>query len=383
MLAPFRFASVKPGEPGLLFRTPSGSQSSQDYSPSASPLVDSPVPSGALFYHGPPLPGPAFRTHIFMKCMCAYFFFALFFLFPVSACAQCKDRLCSNIQNILDAALMDFRGYTAHTVPLSDVSTESTKVPCSMNTWANNVHMLICYAQVALSNATNWYADAMDAFKFLNPSWHFNIKTPGDNRYVDAGPPDCEPTPTEGPYIGQCPLHLEISKQPDGSAKIYLIVNSLTSPYLHHHSLLSSTPAKPAQSAPTGVNLVGTSGCDEFCQALKKAFEARTDNFAGVPPTKLPGAKDCLVKNASAGSVTFVCYWQEVSASAGENRFHDLVARLQILVPSDWASHQENELDEQTGAPLIVWHADEPGAKHGVRVYLSADAVALHITAWK
>jgi hypothetical protein len=58
------------------------------------------------------------------------------------------------------------------------------------------------------------------------------------------------------------------------------------------------------------------------------------------------------------------------------NRFHDLVARLQILVPSDWASHQENELDEQTGAPPIAWHADEPGAKHGVRVYLSADAVA-------
>jgi hypothetical protein len=345
------------------------------------PLIDRRVPSGAPFYDGPPFPGPAFRIHIYMKRM--YPFFALLFLLPVSARAQCKDQLCYNIQNILDAALVDFRGYIAHTVPLSDASTQSTKVPCSMNTWANNVPMLICYAQVPLSNATNWYADAMDGFKSLNPSWHFNIKTPGDNRYVDGGPPDCEPTSTEGPYIGQCPVHLEISKQPDGSAKIYLIVNSLTSPYLHHHSLLSPTPATPAQSAPTGVNVGASSGCDEFCQALKKAFEARATNFSGVPPDKLPGAKDCLVKNASADGATFICYWQEASASAAESRFHDLVARLQILVPSDWSSHQGNELDEQTGASVTAWHADEPGGKHAVRVYLSADAVALHITARK
>jgi hypothetical protein len=321
-----------------------------------------------------------------MKRTDAYFVFALFFLVPVSAGAQCKEQVCSRIENILDAAAIDFRAYRSHTDPLPDVSSESTKVPCSMSTWANNVPMLICYAQVPLANATNWYTRAMDALKLVNPSWHFNIKTPGDDRYVDAGPPDCEPTPTEGPYIGQCPLHLEVSKQPEGSAKIYLIVNSLSSSYLHHHTLLSPTPAKPAQSAPAGVSVVGSGGCDEFCQALKKAFEARTTNFAGPPPNKLPGAKDCLVKNVSASSdvgAKFVCYWREVSASAGENRFRDLVARLQILVPSDWSSHQENELDEQTGAPLMAWHADEPGAKHSVRVYLSADAVALHITAWK
>ena len=123
---------------------------------------------------------------------------------------------------------------------------------------------------------------------------------------------------------------------------------------------------------------------DEFCQALKKAFEARTTNFAGAPPAKLPGAKDCLVKKVSAtadAGSKFICYWQEASASAGETRFRDLVARLQILLPSDWSSHQENELDEQTGAPLIAWRADGPGAKYDVRVYVSAEAVALHITA--
>ena len=327
-----------------------------------------------------------FGVHIHMKRTYAYFLFAPFFLLPVSARAQCKDQLCSNVQNILDSAAVDFRGYTAHTIPLPEVSTESTKVPCAMSTWANNVPMLICYAQVPLGNATNWYARAIEALKLSSPSWHFTIKTPGDNRYVDAGPPDCEPTPTEGPYIGQCPLHLEVSKQPDGSAKIYLIVNSFISPYLLHHTPLSRTPAKPAQSAPEGVSPSATTGCDEFCQALKKAFEARTTNFAGAPPAKLPGAKDCLVKKVSAtadAGSKFICYWQEASASAGETRFRDLVARLQILLPSDWSSHQENELDEQTGAPLIAWRADEPGAKYDVRVYVSAEAVALHITARK
>ena len=313
-----------------------------------------------------------------------YFFFLLICLLPVSVRAQCKDQLCSSIQDILDSATIDFRGYAAHTVRVPEVSTESTKVSCATNTWANNVPMLICFAQVPLGNATNWYTRTLDALKFLNPSWYFDVKAPGDSRYVDAGPPDCEPTPTEGPYIGQCPLRLELSKQLDGSAKIYLVVNSFSSPYLVHHTLLSPTPAKPKQPAQAGVSLAGASGCDEFCRGLKKAFEARA-NFAAATPNTLPGAKDCLVKKVSATTdgLTFVCYWQEGSTSAGETRFRDLVARLQILLPSDWSSHQENELDEQTGVPLTVWYADEPGAKHEVRVYLSTDAVALHITALK
>ena len=318
----------------------------------------------------------------------ALVFLALLWLFPIPGRSQCKDQLCSNLQNILDSASVDFRGYIAHTIPLPDVSTESAKVPCSTSTWANNVPMSICYAQVPLVSATAWYARTLAALKLLNPTWLFTIKSPADNRYVDAGPPDCEPTPTEGPYIGQCPLHLEISKQPDGSAKLYLIVNSFTSPYLLHHTLLSPTPAKPSQSAPIGVSANGISGCDEFCQSLKRAFEARANDFAGAPPARLPGAKDCLVKavksSPSVDAVTqFVCYWQESSTSAGEARFRDLVAHLQILVPSDWSTHEEKEMDEQTGAPLTAWHADEPGTKHHVRVYLAADSVGLHITSWK
>jgi len=313
-------------------------------------------------------------------------FLSLLFLLPPPAFAQCqvKDQLCASLEEILDAASIDFRGYLSHTLPLPQVSTDSTKVPCSTSTWANNVPMFICYAQVPLNSATVWYTRVMDYLKPLAPSWNFTVKAPGENRYVDAGPANCEPTPTEGPYIGQCPLHLELAKQADSSAKIYLVVNSISSPYLLRHTLLSPTPAKSPQSAPLGVNLGGSAGCDEFCQALKKAFEARATGFAGAPPSKLPGAKDCLIKKGPGDlDVRFVCYWQEVSASAAETRFRDLVARLQILVPSDWSSHQDMEPDEQTGAPLTAWFTGEPSRGNEIHVYAAGDSVGLHITSPK
>jgi hypothetical protein len=317
----------------------------------------------------------------------------LFALLPIPASAQCKDQLCSSVQNILDAAVVDFRGYQSHASALPDVSTENTKVPCQMTTWANNVPMCICYAQVPFANGANWYTRTMDALKSLNPSWHFAVNSPGVDRYVDAGPPDCEITPTEGPYIGQCPLHLQVAKQSDGSARLYLMMNSLSSPYLMHHS--SPSPSKPTPSAPSAVG----GGCDDFCQSLKKAFEARMSGFKDIHTAnsnagtsaatlKLAGAKECMVNpikvSPSVDSGTqFVCYWQEASGSATEVRFRDLVSRLQVLVPSDWSTHPENELDEQTGATLTAWRAVEPGNKHDVRVYLYGDSVGLHITAWK
>ena len=317
----------------------------------------------------------------------------LFTLLPVRAAAQCKDQLCSSVQNILDAALIDFRGYRAHTTEVPEISTPNAKVPCQITTWANNVPMCICYAQVPFASGAEWYARTLDAVKNLNTSWHFNVRSPGDNHYVDAGPPDCEITPTEGPYIGQCPLHLEITKQNDGSAKLYLMMNSLTSPFLLQHIVLpvakSAPPAKPAVAG----------NCDDFCQGLKKAFEARTTGFAEIHPAasdaaatpntlKLAGARDCSVSAIKtspaddAGS-QYVCYWQEASASAADTRFRDLIALLQFLVPSNWAAHQANEVDEESGANLTAWHADEPGNKHDVRVYLSGNFVGLHITAWK
>jgi len=317
----------------------------------------------------------------------------LFALLPVPASAQCKDQLCSNVQNILDAAVIDFRGYQSHESAVPDVSTVETKIPCQLTKWANNVLMCICYAQVPFANGANWYARTMDVLTRLNPSWHFAVNSPGVDHYVDAGPPDCEITPTEGPYIGQCPLHLQVAKQSDGSAKVYLMMNSLSSPFLMHHIALPPTkPTPPAPAAKGG-------GCDDFCQSLKKAFEARVRQFEEVRTAnpnggasegalKLGGAKDCLVNSVKASAsgdsgTQFICYWQDVSASAAEVRFRDLVSRLQVLVPSDWSTRQENELDEPTGANLTAWRAVEPGNKHDVRVYLYSDSVGLHMTAWK
>jgi hypothetical protein len=318
----------------------------------------------------------------------------LFALLPAPAAAQCKDQLCSDVQNVLDAAVIDFRGYRSHTTEVPDISTENAKVPCQMTTWANNVPMCICYAQIPFANGAAWYTRTLDAVKILNPSWHFNVRSPGDNHYVDAGPPDCEITPTEGPYIGQCPLHLEITKQNDGSAKLYLMVNSLSSPFLLHRIVPPAAKPAAGSSAPAVAG-----NCDQFCQGLKKAFEARTSSFEGLHSAgsdagatantlKLAGARDCSVSavksspSADAGT-EYVCYWQESSASAADTRFRDLIALLQFLVPSNWAARQANEVDEQSGANLTAWHADEPGNKHDVRVYLSGNFVGLHITTWK
>ena len=133
--------------------------------------------------------------------------------------------------------------------------------------WANNVPMYICYAQVSSPDSQKWFARTLQALQTLNPAWHFQINSPGDNHYVDAGPLDCEITPAEGPYIGQCPLHLQVEKQSDGTAKVYLWINSLSSPYLLKHA---GAPA--SKTVPPGVE-----GCDDFCQSLKKAFEARVN----------------------------------------------------------------------------------------------------------
>ena len=138
-----------------------------------------------------------------------------------------------------------------------------------------------------------------------------------------------------------------------------------------------------------------TAGCDDFCQNLKKVFEARVGAFAGIRTAKgndevtvrLAGAKQCSVKEAPGSQsnglgTQFVCYWQETSDSAAETRFRDLVSRLQILIPSNWSTHQGNELDDSTGAEITAWYAIEPGSKHDVRVYVSVESVGLHVTAW-
>ena len=313
----------------------------------------------------------------------------LFFgLLPIPSLAQCTDPLCKNLQTILDAAATDFRVYRLNKEVGPDVSIEGTKVPCQPSTWANNVPMYICYAQVPSPDSQKWFARTLQALQSFNPAWHFQINSPGEDHYVDAGPLDCEITPTEGPYLGQCPLHLQVEKQGDGTAKVYLWMNSLSSSYLLKHA---AAPASKTDSP-------SVEGCDDFCQSLKKVFEARANGFGDIrtvksdggttgATVKLVGAKECVVNEAAEPrpnqiGTQFVCYWRETSGSAAAKRFRDLVSRLQVLIPSNWSTHQETEMDDFTGADMTAWHAVEPGGKHDVRVYVSAESVGLHITTW-
>jgi hypothetical protein len=317
----------------------------------------------------------------------------VFPLFPAPVPAQCNEQLCRNLQAILDEAVTDFRGYRANKTSGPDVSIEGTAVPCQLSLWANNVPMYICYAKVPNSDSQKWYARTLQILRGLNPTWQFQISSSGEDHAVDAGPPDCEIPPNDGPHRGQCPLHLQTIKQSDGTSKLYLWLNSLSSPYLLKPP---PPPSKAVSSVAPAAAPSSSAGCDDFCQNLKKVFEARVEAFAGILTAKgndgttgvtvrLAGAKQCIVKEAPGSQfhgngTQFVCYWREISGSAAEARFRDLVSRLQILIPSNWSAHQENELDDSTGAEITAWYAIEPGSKHDVRVYVSVESVGLHIT---
>jgi hypothetical protein len=311
-----------------------------------------------------------------------------FCVLPIPALAQCASPLCQALQNILDAAVTDFREYALDKTGGPEVSVKETKFACQKMAWANNVPMYMCYAQLPLATGRSSYESALAALKSLKPDWQFQINSPNDDHYVYAGPPDCENPPNDGPYIGQCPLHLQAVKQPDGTMKVHFWMNSLSSPYL------VKRPPAPKTAPQTAAN-----DCDDFCQKFKKAFVARMNSFEDIrtarmngqlsdATVKLEGAKECVIKAAREPApnevgTQFVCYWPETSGAEAETRFRDLIARVQAAIPSDWSTRQENESDERTGARTMNWEAIEPGGKHDVRIYLLGDAVGLHITTWR
>jgi len=245
----------------------------------------------------------------------------------------------------------------------------------------------MCYAQVSQLDSQNAYSSMLDALKRLKPAWRFQVSSPDDDHFVRAGPPDCENSPNDGPYAGDCPLQLQTVKQKDGTARLHFWMNSLSSPYL------VKRPPAPKTVPPSSAN-----DCDDFCQNFKKAFAARLNSFDDIrraktneeisdAAVKLEGAKECSVKGAARPAsndigTEFVCHWRENSGSAAETRFRDLISRAQALLPSNWTTRQENESDEDTGAKITKWYAIEPGGKHDVRIYVSGDAVGLHITTW-
>jgi hypothetical protein len=322
-----------------------------------------------------------------LRAFSLFFFVGLFL--PAPGAAQCKNQLCRNLQNILDAAVTDFREYRANRIAVPDVSVAGAKVPCQMTAWANNVPMLICYAQIPYQGVESWYAVALESLRILEPAWPFKIDSPAADHFLDAGPPDCAVADTEGPYLGHCPIHLQATKQNDGTAKVYLWISSLSSPYL-----VDRPPGPPKKTTPAPV--VG--GCDDLCQGLKRAFEARARAFEDLRAAKtsgtvsdatikLTGAAQCVVnrisKSASNDAGTqYLCYWTEASASDADARFRDLVSRLQVLVPSTWAIRQEGQSEELTGIRVTAWLATAPGAKQEVAVYVSSQSVGLHIKSW-
>jgi len=320
----------------------------------------------------------------------AFSILGLSFVLPVAALAQCKDQLCQNLQNILYAAVTDFREYRTNSAAAPDLSIEGAKLPCQMSVWANNVPMYICYAQVPVPSIESWYTSTLADLRMLQPTWQFKITSPDSDHFVDAGLPDCEVPATGGPNRGHCPLHLQITKESDGTAKVYLWMSSLSSPYL-----VNRPPTPPSKAARPTVPV----GCDDLCQGLKKAFEARVNFFKDLRATetndggsnatiKLAGAAECAVnRTTKSGSnevgTRYVCYWSETSTSAADTRFSDLISRFQILVPSNWSIRQEDQPEELTGVKVKAWCAVEPAGKQEVCIYIFGESVGLHIRSWK
>lgn len=317
--------------------------------------------------------------------------------FAVPAFAQCKnqqDRPCWSLQYILYAAETDFREFRGSTPlkprdpritpPNPDLSVGAIHVPCHPDFWlSSEVAVYKCSAEVSAQEAEEWYAKTMADLHELQYLWQFKGESPGAqhyaDHYIDAGPQDCDVVPvattsyggyhwegpyvTAGPYLGQCPLHLQTVRQSDGTARISFWLNSSVNlaqnpaPPSRALELSASAKSEPPQpravpapvatpqpapptaavpATPAAANAetadklraeaaVDTSGersskkyagCDDLCQGLKKVLENRASSFrqlgaaarSSTPskttpladPVKLYGAASCLIHAGSS-----------------------------------------------------------------------------------
>lgn len=278
-------------------------------------------------------------------------------LFAVPTFAQCKnqqDRACWSLQYILYAAETNFREFRG-SPPLNpsdrklmppgpDLSVGAIHVPCHTDFWlSSEVPVYMCSAEVPVQDAEEWYAKTMADLHELQYLWQFKSDSPGLDHYVEAGPQGCEvaqvktntygtshgeePYIVHGPYLGQCPLHLQTVRQADGMARISFWLNSSLNlapdPSLASKSLgwsasaetvspqssaasdpgsavgsASATPATTSRRSTTtnklGADTVRSESemestversskrhvdCDELCQGLKRVLENRASSF--------------------------------------------------------------------------------------------------------
>jgi hypothetical protein len=309
-------------------------------------------------------------------------FCASFFAVPTFAqCRNQQDRSCWSLQYILYAAETDFREFRGSTPlkprdrkltpPNPDLSVGAIHVPCHSDVWlSSEVGVYICSADVPAQEAEEWYAKTMADLHELQYLWQFKSESPGADdadHYVDAGPQGCEvarlettnyggyhlegPYIADGPYLGQCPLHLQTVRQSDGTARISFWLNSSVNlarnpappsralelsasakseaPQPRAASALAPAPPPPAATAAPATPAPATADnlraepalehslarsskrygdCDDLCQGLKKVLENRASSFRqlGVRSGSSVASKTTLlgdtVKLSGAGS---------------------------------------------------------------------------------
>lgn len=203
------------------------------------------------------------KMSLLLSLFCASFF-------AVPTFAQCKnqqDRACWSLQYILYAAETDFREFRGSTPlkprdpkltpPNPDLSVGAIHVPCHTDFWlSSEVAVYMCSAEVPAQEAEEWYAKTMADLHELQYLWQFKSESPGADHYVDAGPQGCEvarlettnyggyhlegPYIADGPYLGQCVLHLQTVRQSDGTARISFWLNSSVN--------LARNPAPPSRA---------------------------------------------------------------------------------------------------------------------------------------
>lgn len=239
--------------------------------------------------------------------------FFLFVLLPIPSRAQCRDqqdRHCWNLQYILYAAQTDFRDFDGRNAPHPDASVGAAHVECQKDAWLNDVRMYFCSGNLSPAEAEDWYSKTMADLHQLQYLWQFKVESTGTDHFVDAGPPGCEvPSQdggyiTDGPYFGDCPVHLQTVRQADGRDEVKLWINSYSSPslvrnpYVSRNNVLqfasqspspaaapmpAAHPSPASEPAPRESAVVASRStdaiCDELCQELKKVLDDRKTAF--------------------------------------------------------------------------------------------------------